>query len=521
MKRIQVFIWLFSIYLFVPAQPKADQKEDPISTFASTITENDIEAHITFLADDLMEGRETGTRGQYLAAKYLASQFKLFGLAPGNPTDNSYFQVYQLQKVSVNSLNMQAGKGKYEYRRHFFAFDGNHIPQSLSGELVFGGYGLQLEDYNNLEGLDVKDKIVVLFGENPRASGEDFGDLFDDWQARVAGLQAAGAKGALMILPALSFGRLAFFTRSELMSVMDEDDKPFPFLFVSEEVGNSLLGLAKANAEELKAQLKDSPKVPNLTFKSEKFRCSGDVKKELIDAHNVLGYLEGTDLKDELVIITAHYDHLGAKDSIIYNGADDDGSGTSAVLELAQAFAKAAEAGNRPRRSILFMPVSGEEKGLLGSRYYTDHPLYPLKKAQANFNIDMIGRTDEKYASREDSMDYVYLIGADRISTYLHDISEEANKKYGKLTLDYTYNDEDDPNQFYYRSDHYNFASNEIPVIFYFTGIHEDYHMPTDDVEKIQFEKIAKVARLIFATAWETANYDMKLIRNVIEEAEP
>ncbi len=231
-------------------------------------------------------------------------------------------------------------------------------------------------------------------------------------------------------------------------------------------------------------------------------------KKRRIKGENVLGYIEGTDLKDELIIITAHYDHLGKHDSLIFNGADDDGSGTVATLEIAEAFMLAKKAGYGPRRSILIMPVSGEEKGLLGSRYYTDHPVYPLENTVANLNIDMIGRLDDWH----DTANYVYLIGADRLSQELHDISEQVNKEYIGLNLDYTFNEEDDPNRYYYRSDHYNFAKNNIPVIFYFNGVHEDYHKASDTVDKIDFKKIETITRLVFLTAWELANRDERIV---------
>ena len=230
--------------------------------------------------------------------------------------------------------------------------------------------------------------------------------------------------------------------------------------------------------------------------------------KKKIKGENVLGYIEGTDLKDELIIITAHYDHLGKHDSLIFNGADDDGSGTVAAMEIAEAFMLAKKAGNGPRRSILIMPVSGEEKGLLGSKYYAENPIYPLESTVANLNIDMIGRIGDF----KDNPNYVYLIGSDMLSTDLHDISEKVNKQHIGLELDYTFNKEDDPNRYYYRSDHYNFAKNNIPVIFYFNGLHEDYHKTTDTIEKINFQKIETIARLVFLTAWELANRDKRIV---------
>ncbi len=228
----------------------------------------------------------------------------------------------------------------------------------------------------------------------------------------------------------------------------------------------------------------------------------GDVK----DTENVLAYIKGSSLPEEVLVISSHYDHLGVDaEGNIFNGADDDGSGTVAILEIAEAFKKAREDGFTPKRSILFLNVTGEEKGLVGSKYYTDNPVFPLSQTVANLNIDMIGRIGE---GMESAGDYVYLIGSDRLSTELHDLSEEVNNKYLNVNLDYTFNEEGDPNRFYFRSDHYNFAKNDIPVIFYFNGVHEDYHRPTDTADKIEYDLLAKRAKLIFLTAWEVANRD-------------
>ena len=240
----------------------------------------------------------------------------------------------------------------------------------------------------------------------------------------------------------------------------------------------------------------------DLTFFKRVFKSN-----QIIRGENVLGFIEGSDLKEELIIITAHYDHLGKHDSLIFNGADDDASGVAGAMEIAEAFMLAKKDGKGPRRSILIMPVSGEEKGLLGSKYYTDNPVYPLNNTIANLNIDMIGRIDDWHSTGN----YVYLIGSDRLSYDLHNINEEVNNKYTKLDLDYKYNDEEDPNRYYYRSDHYNFAKNNIPVIFYFNGVHEDYHRPSDTIEKLDFSKIKTISKLVFLTAWELANRDEKI----------
>ncbi|MBZ9627844.1 M28 family metallopeptidase [Psychroflexus sp. CAK1W] len=220
-------------------------------------------------------------------------------------------------------------------------------------------------------------------------------------------------------------------------------------------------------------------------------------------SENVIAIIEGSELPEEYLVITSHYDHEGIKNGKIYNGADDGSSGSMAMMEIAEAFQKAVSEGYRPKRSVVFLHLTGEEKGLLGSKYYTENPIYPLDNTVANLNMDMIGRVDE--AHQEDS-DYIYLIGSDKLSTELHNISEEANSSYTNLDLDYTYNDENDPNRFYYRSDHYNFAKFDIPIIFYFNGVHEDYHKPTDTAEKIEYDVLEKRAKLVFFTAWEIAN---------------
>ena len=225
--------------------------------------------------------------------------------------------------------------------------------------------------------------------------------------------------------------------------------------------------------------------------------------KSKASSENVMAFIEGSEFPEEVIVVSAHYDHLGKKGDQIYYGADDNASGTSAVLEIAQAFKEAQKSGYGPRRSILFLNLTGEEDGLFGSKYYIAHPVFPLTETVVDLNIDMIGRVDEKH---KDQPDYLYLIGSDKLSKELHKISETVNKDYFGLELDYTFNDENDPNRFYERSDHYNFAKNNIPVIFYFNGAHEDYHKATDTPDKIDYDLLTKRTKFIFYTAWELAN---------------
>lgn len=228
----------------------------------------------------------------------------------------------------------------------------------------------------------------------------------------------------------------------------------------------------------------------------------------LPDSENILAFIEGSEKPEEIVVVSAHYDHVGMQNGVVYNGADDDGSGTVAVMEIAKAFQAAKKSGNGPKRSILFLHVTGEEHGLFGSEYYTDNPVFPLANTVVDLNIDMIGRDDPENRGKQ----YVYVIGSEMLSSQLKVINEEANKRTNNLELNYKYDDPKDPQRLYYRSDHYNFAKNNIPVAFFFDGIHEDYHQPTDDVEKIDYDLLAKRTQLIFTTAWEIANRPNRII---------
>lgn len=225
--------------------------------------------------------------------------------------------------------------------------------------------------------------------------------------------------------------------------------------------------------------------------------------QNLPDSENIWAYIEGTEKPNEVLVISAHYDHVGIKDGEVYNGADDDGSGTVAVIEMAKAFAKAKKQGHGPKRSILFLHVTGEEHGLHGSRYYSENPLFPIANTIADINIDMIGRRDVEHSNTNN---YVYVIGADRLSSDLHNAVVAQNEKYIKMDLDFKFNDPKDPNHFYERSDHYNFAKHGIPAVFFFNGVHEDYHGKGDEPQKIEYDALTKRTKLAFVVAWDLAN---------------
>lgn len=493
---------------------QAQSTQATAQEFSKTISGKDIYAHLSFLASDVLEGRETGERGQKIAAQYIQSHFMRMGLQPGVPSNNSYFQQYFLNLTEIKGATLTTGSTKYEYKKDFFALRGA-LPEKFQPDFAFAGYGISTPAYDNLKGLNLTGKTALVFGGEPQPIAGGINESLTRWMERIPALQAAGATGVCFIIPDSVFTPVSRYASSRIFEIADkpiENTDKFPVLFLSELMGEQLLKTAKAKSGKLKTGLTSNPSVPKLSFSKLKPTYTSEITRKVTPTENVLAFMKGSEFPDELLILTAHFDHIGITRGQVNNGADDDGSGTSAILEIAEAFSLAAKAGYTPRRSILFMTVSGEEKGLLGSKFYTDHPVYPLKNSVVNLNIDMIGRIDPKYEKREDSANYVYLIGSDKLSSELHTLSETVNTQNGNITLDYLYNDENHPERLYYRSDHYNFAKNNIPVIFYFTGIHKDYHRPSDDIEKIHFDKTAKIAQLVFLTAWEIANRDKRII---------
>jgi Zn-dependent M28 family amino/carboxypeptidase len=289
-------------------------------------------------------------------------------------------------------------------------------------------------------------------------------------------------------------------------------------VLISPRIADEILAETGRSSSEMRKLAAAEAGFQPLLLSQSSVKIESQVSKEMKETENVMGLLEGSDpkLKDQAVVFSAHYDHLGVgTDGTVYPGADDDGSGTVTVLELAEAFVTNPI---KPKRSLLFITVTGEEKGLWGSQYYVTHPLIPLDRTVADLNTDMIGRVDTTY-ERLKNPNYVYVIGSDKISTQLDSLLRLSNKATENLILDYKYNSDKDPQQFYRRSDHYNFARNGVPIVFFFTGVHKDYHRPTDTVDKILFDRMTKIVRLIYYTGWNVANFKTKLSKNV-ESAE-
>ncbi|NND76691.1 MAG: M28 family peptidase [Flavobacteriales bacterium] len=508
MKRSLLFIFLFAGITLIA-------QEDVSVKYANTITAEELKDHLMIFASDEFEGRETGMPGQKKAEKYIIDHFKDIGITAHN---GKYTQEFQLTVKDPKKVFVSKNATTFDFLKDFYYYPGS-VDGTNTYDLFFGGFGISEGDYQEISEVDVKGKVVLIFDEEPnnragvsRITGtKEQSEWTTKTQKKVDNLTSLGAAGIIYANKEFNknVNRIKKFFGNKVMSLDESADVPSenttPVFYCSYDMGYELIGDDKKLKKFKKKAFKKGPITANIGQVELSFKRNS----EKVTSSNVLGYIEGTDKKDELVVITAHYDHIGvSKDGQINNGADDDGSGTVTALEIAQAFAMARDEGNGPRRSVLIMAVSGEEKGLLGSKYYTDNPIFPLENTVVDLNIDMIGRVDEAHA---DDSNYIYLIGADRLSKDLHELSESTNRKYSQMKLDYTFNDENDPNKFYYRSDHYNFAKNGIPVIFYFSGVHEDYHQPGDTPDKIMYDKLANVGKLIFHTAWEIANREERL----------
>jgi hypothetical protein len=517
---------------------------------------------LTYIASDELQGREVHSEGLGLAASYIADRLKEWGVKPV-VGDGSYFQpvkVVGVRNTGVSSVTVEVN-GE---RRTFADGEGITFPRNIGGRrtvtgdaVQFVGYGLRIPraNLNDYQGLDPKGKVVIWLGASgPQAASGEPARLLSA-RSRLAVEQGAiavigpptgrGGRGRRTSAPDTGeegaqpqSGRAAQsaadFTTAQRYDLpiapsVTARDEFFEFLFSASEVKYSELKDLAARREPL----------PRFALKGVKLTFDVNPDYSVVSARlsrNIVGLIEGTDakLRETYVAFGAHYDHIGYEEApspasgavanpgwcagqarpvprpgdIINNGADDDGSGTVALMAIARAFAL----GPRPRRSLVFVWHTGEESGLQGSRYNADHPVVPNERIVAQLNIDMIGRNrcdDPKEASS------VYLIGSDRISTELHNISEDANAAMARpLTLDYELNDPADPQALYTRSDHYSYAAKGIPVIFYHTGLHKDYHYVTDEIDKIEFDKMSRITQLVYATGQRLANLDHAPVRD-------
>jgi hypothetical protein len=501
---------------------------------AERITAEGMKEILYTIASDEYAGRDTPSPGQDKAARFIADRLKKLKLKPAGDK-GSYFQRIALTKTEVDREHSSAQLGDRPFRIGQDFLPAGRASGEAEAPVVYAGYGwvIKSKNINPYEGIDVRDRIVVVSGDGvaPPPGVTVSGLRAGDWETPVSYAQKNGAR-ALVLVPRnfdrrWRFGALriaqATYAVPRLEGVASEDEEEEPAapaagvvsiipsramldaLFAGEQLdGAAVLKLAQAPAAG------EQPVA--FALKPEKrLRLSLKLAVTEASTQNIVGVLEGKDskLRKEYVALGAHYDHVGASgasgcrpvgEDSICNGADDDGSGTTGLLAMAEAFSK----GPRPKRSILFVWHTGEEKGLWGSEYYTRYPTVPLKQVVAQLNIDMIGRSkkegDTNPANRMLSgPDEIYVIGSRMMSTQLGELNEAVN-------YNYHYDEPSDPERLFYRSDHFNYAKHGVPIIFYFDGVHEDYHRPTDSPDKIDYRKMENIARTVFILASELAN---------------
>lgn len=500
-------------------------------TFGNTdaVTAQQLREYLTFIASDELEGRDTPSRGLDIAAMFIAEHLASWGIKPGGD-GGSYFQKVPLRssKIVAQETRMSFGGQTYEYGRDFLS---SVLPANFAdSQVVFAGYGWVVKSKNidPYQGIDVKDKVVVVVNALPKGvtNADLTGPVGGQWSSPPYYAQTHGAK-AVIAFP--SFNGLVNWEQSRWnqsdKGAIEFGSQPaqitIPTLTLNPKTLANLFAGEKSSAAALFNRAATQDTVDSFALKPEKkVTASVGVRSVPIYTQNVVGILEGSDpvLKSEYVAIGAHYDHVGTNPfslnaDKIWNGADDDGSGTVSVLNIAQAFAKGAQ---RPRRSILFIWHAGEEKGLWGSEYFTDHPTVPIDKIITELNIDMIGRFqnpgDENHPVNKEmpKPNEIFTIGNSMMSTELGQIADEVNGSFLKINYNPKYADPNDPNRYFYRSDHFNYARKGVPIIFFMDGTHADYHQPSDSVEKINFVEMEKVARTIMATGWTLANRDKR-----------
>jgi hypothetical protein len=498
---------------------------------AKQITAARLREHLTFVAADAREGRDTPSRGLDETAQYIADDLKKLGLKPAGD-DGTYFQRITLRRDKIDPVRTTFALGDQPSKlgEDFLVAS---TPGTAEGQLVFVGHGWLVKSKNidAYKGIDVKDKIMVVAGSGllPGMTRADVsGRAGVDYDDAASYGKRNGARGLIVVPRTRDYNRFWSFRRGsaergsyQVERFSAQNASSLPTVYPSQKLldtlfaGESITGadvMKQAQSGETAAAFALSPQ------KRVKFAVAST--SETATTQNVVAILEGRDpqLKSEYVALGAHYDHIGTtgqgsgqcqetNGDRVCNGADDDGSGTVSILNIAEAFAK----GERPKRSILFVWHCGEEKGLWGSQYFTNYPTVPLERVVAQLNIDMIGRSrkvgDTNPANKDlTGPDEIYVIGSKMMSTDLGDLSERVNSAYLNVAFNYKYDDPRDPNRFFFRSDHYNYAQKGVPIIFYFDGVHEDYHRPSDSVEKIDFQKMEKVARTVFVTATTLAN---------------
>ncbi len=502
----------------------------------NSIELSDLQGHLYFLSSDELDGRATADPSIHTAARYIAGELKKLGLEAIDE-DGDFYQYYTLIKSEYDwnetkIIMDQDGVTKSINEENFFLFPYSRENIDITGDVVFTGYGISSpgNGFDEYSGIDVMDKIVVVMDGAPldEEGKSQIGDVstsgYFRYFSKLMTAQASGAKAVIYVYPPNSEYRdlldeypmfESFLTQSVTMEGDDESSlsRMMPgvsarLIMTGREVADHLLEGTGKTLEDLQNQIDRELNPVSFIIPEKKINIQIGVKESRMKVPNLIGYLEGSDpeLKDEVVVYSAHFDHLGSRgDEQIFNGADDNASGTTALLELAEAFTMLEK---KPKRSILFLWVSGEEIGLFGSQFYSNNPVIPLENTLVDINLDMVARVkteaDTGSSVFMSDRETVYVIGGHQ-STELRELNNQVFKKMG-LAPDYSLGDLDHPDRLYYRSDHINFAQNDVPALFFTTGLHADYHTIRDTYDRIDFEKFLAVTRLVFMVGYEVAN---------------
>jgi len=524
----------------------------PAGAPTDVISLGGLERRLRFIASDALEGRESLSPGFRAAAEYLASELGGLGLTPRGD-DGSFLQHVTMRRTSVDpaTTTVEVAGQTFKFGDDLLARGGG----SAVGRVVYVGHGYRIPSKNvdPFAGVEVKDAVLlVLPGTPPGVTTRELRTLKKgvDWWGPEDSARALGARGVIRIPDSedlANWQRTRERETSRGTLVVDRlapDEAPVPVVTAGPRLLDVLLRGEREDAGRLRqrAQARD----PGVSFaltasKQVALEVGARISRE--DTFNVVASVEGTDpvLRSEFIALGAHLDHIGLRGArtnsvsadksakgpsvdqdVINNGADDDGSGVVALAEMAAA----AMRGPGPKRSLLFVWHTGEESGGWGARYLTAFPPVPIDRIVAQLNLDMIGRSrrpgDESAGNRDlTGPDEVYVVGASRLSRALADTVATVNHAYLNLTLNPKYDDPADPERIYERSDHYEYARKGIPVAFFFSGLHEDYHRPSDEIDRIDFVKLQKIARTVLAVAWELGNAPDRPALDSPQTAEP
>ncbi len=522
-------LFLFCVRIYI-GWGQIQLEADPFaaSFFSRNITQAELKEQLVRLASSDFEGRETGSPGLDKAAAYLINRLVEMGVEKA-PSLHGYYQDVMMSYVQWEDLGVTINGQSFEHLRDFVCLheQNQNLPNFKVKDVMFLGYGIDDPKYSDYLSNNTRGKTIMIYKGEPLdqdslsiiTGTKEPSSWANDLEKKLQSAAEHRVRIVLVVDPDIR--QTVSFNRARIAGQkLHFGQIPLPTvpntIYISPDMAKLIIGERMETFVQNRVRQTQTG-ISRPVHLPVDMNIRQHLTRNVLYSKNIMGIIPGTEpgLNEEHVVISAHYDHLGKKGNSIFYGADDNASGTAAVLEIMETLAEAKEQGVGPRRSVMCIFFTAEEKGLLGSQYYAENPVIPLDRTTVNVNIDMIGRIDQKHRDNEQ---YIYVIGSDRLSTELHKINESTNDTYSHLDLDYTYNAKNDPNRFYYRSDHYNFAKHGIPSIFFFSGVHEDYHQPTDTPDKILYDKYEMVTKHIFHLTWELANRQKRISVDVVDD---